>query len=163
MAKTYNKPLIEEFLDRVSFCPFSGCWLWMGSTLPSEYGTFHVPRKRGPAYAHRFSYEHFVGTIPDGLDIDHLCRVRCCVNPQHLEPVTRAENMRRAPFTGTDVMAAMWRAKTHCPMGHPYEGNNLVVESRKTQRVNRICRECRRAKDRRAYARERHSWACAVK
>lgn len=73
----------------------SGCWIWSGSVSTHGYGVLRI---RGRQYkAHRVMYEMYRGTIPVGLEIDHLCRVRQCCNPEHLEPVTRAENARRAP------------------------------------------------------------------
>lgn len=82
------------------------CWLWTG-TISGGYGRFHT----GGSYvrAHRFAYEQLVGPIPDDLTLDHLCMVKACVNPAHLEPVTRGENARR--FTQTI---------TECPRGHTY-------------------------------------------
>ena len=72
----------------------NGCWLWTGGIQPKGYGTF---RFRGKHYlAHRAAYEMFVGPIPDGLEIDHTCCVRHCVNPDHLEPVTPSENVLRS-------------------------------------------------------------------
>jgi len=71
------------------------CWLWTGALYVNGYGAFRGPDGR-TIRAHRFAYERVVGPIPEGLDLDHLCRVRACVNPAHLEPVTRAENLRRA-------------------------------------------------------------------
>ena len=70
------------------------CWLWTGPQTWNGYG--HASFRRRSTTAHRAVYEYLVGSVPDGLDLDHLCRVRLCVNPNHLEPVTRAENMRRA-------------------------------------------------------------------
>lgn len=71
----------------------SGCWLWTVSKASGGYGKFAA---RGVNWkAHRYAYQHLVGPVPDGLDLDHLCRVRHCVNPMHLEPVTRSENLRR--------------------------------------------------------------------
>ena len=70
----------------------------------------------GNVYAHRAAYELFVGPIPSGYEIDHLCRVRDCVNPDHLEAVTRRENLLRG-----DTFAATHAAKTECPRGHPYD------------------------------------------
>lgn len=71
----------------------NGCWIWGRFTLPNGYGQLTVKGKR--TLAHRYMYEKHVGPIPDGLVIDHLCRVRNCVNPDHLEPVTHTENQRR--------------------------------------------------------------------
>jgi hypothetical protein len=81
--------------------------------------------------AHRLSYEHHVGPIPDGLQIDHTCRNRKCVNPEHLEPVTNAENTTRQDHAE--------RRKTHCPKGHPYDEANTYVDPSGARR----CRACR--------------------
>lgn len=88
--------------------------------------------------AHRASYTMHVGEIPEGLTIDHLCRVRSCVRPEHLEPVTLIENLRRAEVWAR--RAAQQRALTHCPSGHPYEGANLRI----TKDGTRSCRACAR-------------------
>ena len=82
---------IKRFLEKVYICK-SGCWLWLGGIKDNGYSSFSYP---GGNYAHRFSHEFFVGKIPSDLEIDHLCRVRCCVNPDHLEVVTASENQRR--------------------------------------------------------------------
>src|SRR5689334_10590331 len=89
IAKTI--PPLDRFLTRVTQ-QTSGCWLWTGYLMPNGYGKFAVSRGIN-ALAHRWSYETFVGAIPAGLTLDHLCRVRGCVNPTHLEPVTRRENV----------------------------------------------------------------------
>src|SRR6516162_5887464 len=78
--------------------PNTGCWLWTGFLYPNGYGNFNAVRGRG-GYAHRTSYELYKGTIPPGMHIDHLCRVKCCVNPSHLDVVTAAENQRRSPIS----------------------------------------------------------------
>src|SRR4051812_13783907 len=86
--------LAERLMGRVSMEPFSGCWLWTGTLTDHGYGILENGHGAGKG-AHVVSYELHVGKIPEGLELDHLCRVRCCVNPRHLEPVTHYENMRR--------------------------------------------------------------------
>jgi len=93
--------------------------------------------------AHRVLYEWTVGPVPAGLELDHLCRVRRCVRPSHLEPVSRRENLLR----GVTIPAAHV-AKTHCPAGHPYVGANLELRPR----GYRVCRTCHRERSRRRAA-----------
>ena len=115
----------------------SGCIEWVGGKTAGGYGTFAKRTTRGTEQkelAHRWAYEQAVGPIPEGLDIDHLCRNRACVNPEHLEPVTRAENIRRAA-----------EVKTACPAGHPYSEENTYVRPGTTHRK---CRTCARERDR---------------
>jgi hypothetical protein len=94
---------------------------------------------------HRFAYTVFVGAIPEGLQLDHLCKVRACCNPDHLEPVTCRENLLRG-----DTITASQVAQTHCKNGHPLSGDNLYA---RPDRVNgRDCRTCRSAAKARARA-----------
>ena len=84
------------------------CWVWKGSVFKKPTGSYGQIRtghagERKLVRAHRFSYEAFVGPIPEGLSLDHLCRNTLCVNPSHLEPVTHAENMRRKPKKNKDT------------------------------------------------------------
>jgi hypothetical protein len=89
------RPVIDRLADRVEIAD-SGCWIFTGA-LRNGYGALGAgPRGSGLVYAHRVAYEHFVGDIPEGLHLDHLCMTRSCVNPAHLEPVTQGENNRRA-------------------------------------------------------------------
>ena len=99
----------------------SGCWHWTGSRDGAGYGRLSDPLrpKSGSMGAHRLSYEMFVGPIPEGLHIDHLCRVPRCVNPEHLEPVTQRENTLRGIGQG-----ALNARKTHCHRGHEYTPEN---------------------------------------
>lgn len=90
-----NNKQLDRFLRHVSIEP-NGCWSWTGYRQPSGYAQFALSwRPSVGVMAHRAAYEHFVGDIPEGLVIDHLCRNRSCVNPTHLEPVTQADNVRR--------------------------------------------------------------------
>jgi|SRR5579863_806996 len=103
MSFTRRIPLMDRFMSMVSPEPNSGCWLWMGSCLPFGYGQISQGRGLNPGRAHVVSYKHFVGLIPEGLVLDHLCRNPSCVNPMHLEPVTRGENVRRGFRWGPEV------------------------------------------------------------
>ncbi len=113
----------------------SGCWEWRRGRDTAGYGRFADETRVGRA-AHRWGYERLVGPIPEGLDLDHLCRNRPCVNPEHLEPVTRQENLLRG-----NTLSARNAAKTRCPNGHPYSGENLYV----SPSGGRRCRTCDKA------------------
>jgi hypothetical protein len=127
----------ERFWPKVNKNGEGGCWLWTGCQNGTGYGRFDK------SVAHRFSYQLLVGPVPDGLDLDHLCRVRHCVNPDHLEPVTRSENLRRGilhgPIDGGRA-AARQREKTHCPQGHEYTPDNTY--SPPSRPSARYCRRC---------------------
>ncbi|MCH9037475.1 MAG: HNH endonuclease [Chloroflexi bacterium] len=107
------------------------CWEWLAHISPEGYGRFTFNRSFG--YAHRFAYETFIGHIPSGMDIDHLCQNKWCVNPNHLEPVSRQTNAQRGN-TGIHQ-----RMKTHCPKGHPYDEQNTYRPPGKQQRQCRAC------------------------
>ena len=117
------------------------CWLWTGFIADNGYGGFSIGYSR--VSAHRASYELFVGPIPEGLVIDHLCRVRHCVNPDHLEAVTQSVNVSRGSNFNRD--------KTHCPQGHEYTPENVI---RKTVDGGRSCRTCNREKCNARYAKK---------
>ena len=127
----------ERFLERVQV-DAAGCWIWQGAT-DGRYGQTHVVCRENPQKAHRVAFELFVRPIPEGLHVDHLCRVPLCVNPGHLEPVTPAENVRRQNEAGNHN-----RAKTHCPQGHPYDAVNTRIVMRRGRPI-RFCRTCHRA------------------
>jgi hypothetical protein len=126
---------VARFWNKVERIPWSGCWIWMGA-CSGGYG--HVRLNRELKLAHRLCFEMHRGPIPDGLELDHLCRVPCCVNPSHLEAVTSSENTRRG--RNPEVTRARYAQITHCPKGHPYAGENLRV----TGSGNRYCLTCRR-------------------
>ncbi len=132
--------VIERFWAKVD--KTEDCWLWTASLNSGGYGQFRISQTDSPKRAHRISYELLVGPIPDDLCIDHLCRNRICVNPDHLEPVTTKENSRRG--IGGKLGAARQVAKTHCPHGHPYNAENTYTQPTKAGGVNRICRTCKR-------------------
>ena len=118
----------------------SGCWEWTRARNADGYGVFWSGDR--VVVAHRFAYEAFVGEIPDGLELDHLCRNRGCVNPAHLEPVSHRLNVMRG-----HTIPARNAAKTRCPK---CDGAYTVSATR-----GRYCKACKRATARRVYARQR--------
>lgn len=122
---------------RTSPEPNTGCWLWTGNVDRNGYGKMMNAAGRRD-WVHRVSYEHHVGPIPDGLELDHLCRMPCCINPRHLEPVTHATNIAR----GVSPSAINGR-KTHCRRGHPFNPTNTIARLSRG-RPARGCRACRR-------------------
>ena len=129
---------LERVLRRV-VVDDGGCWR---CTLTHIDGYAQVRVDGRIQYAHRVVYEWLVDQIPSGLTLDHLCRVRDCVRPDHLEPVTMRENLMRG-----STFVARNAAKTHCPSGHPYTGVNLYLNPQ----GGRECRACRRARKRAGY------------
>lgn len=116
------------------------CWEWLGAKRPNGYGVFGTQGKNEGA--HRFAWENLVGKIPDGLVIDHLCKNRGCVNPDHLEPVTYSENNIRGagPF-----LSRIRRAVTHCKYGHEFTEENTYVSTWQGS-TKRVCKQCRKSR-----------------
>ena len=121
-----------------------GCWEWIAFRTKDGYGRFRVGG--GKVLAHRFAYELLVGPIPEGLESDHLCRNRGCVNPAHLEPVTQQVNRLRG--VGLPALSAR---KTHCKNGHPFNAANTYHR----RDGDRECRTCKVAGHMRYSARRR--------
>ena len=138
----------ERLLSKIEIAA-SGCWVWTAARFPTGYGKFQVGRSGGDRLAHRWAYRLFVSPIPEATEIDHLCRNRACVNPQHLEPVTHSENSRRAGVGR--LTGARQKAKTHCPHGHPYDDENTY----RNPQGERACRTCQRLHARAHYWRKK--------
>lgn len=131
-----------------------GCWLWTGAKNNMGYGQLWDGTR--VQYAHRLVYQLLSGPIPEGRELDHLCRTPSCVRPDHLEPVTHRENVVR----GTSLPAQRAHL-THCKYGHPFDADNTQVR-RDGDRIRRACRECMRIKARlykaRFLARDPEGW-----
>ena len=132
---------VAYFLARVE--KGADCWEWMGQRNATGYGVMFLGKRDGKAIlgehstlAHRMAYWLWVGPIPDGMVVDHLCRNRACVKPGHLEAVTQSLNAIRG------------NATTHCPKGHEYTPENTYAGQKK-------CKTCTRARQREAYARSK--------
>lgn len=123
---------IKAFWDKVEITP--SCWIWHGATDSGGYG--RLTRKGVNFSSHRYAYEFLIGPIPSGLLLDHLCRVRLCVNPIHLEPVTRKVNNRRGLAIGKTHHNGV---KESCPQGHAYDESNTRL-----YRGYRYCKACER-------------------
>lgn len=132
--------LRDDFMQKVIPEPMSGCWLWTGAITADGYGRFYDKRTHS---AHRYSYQKLVGEIPQGLHVDHKCRQRSCVNPDHLEPVTQAENTRRG--IGAQRTREFCAKITHCKRGHELSGKNLRLQNLRQNGkvyVSRACKIC---------------------
>lgn len=141
--RKWVKPTIDRFNDRVK--KTSGCWVWVGGKRGAGYGAFWDDGVNW--LAHRWAYEHFVGAVPGGLTLDHLCRNTMCVNPEHLEPVTPRMNTLRGIG-----LAAVNAKKTHCKRGHEFTPGNTRSRVNGEGRPGRYCKECERQRDKRRRA-----------
>jgi hypothetical protein len=135
-GRTDRRTAQERFFGFVEITP-TDCWAWKGATDHLGYARFHA--SAGVQLAHRLAYEWFVGPIPAGLEIDHVCRNRRCVNPAHLEAVTHRENVLRG--------ASAPGGATHCPRGHVYDVSNTHI----APSGDRRCRRCNNDRNRAKY------------
>ena len=142
-------------MERVDRRADDECWPWLGYVMDNGYGKL-THKEEWSLLAHRLVYRFEVGPIPDGLDIDHLCRNRACVNPAHMQPVTRKQNLDRSPLVALrreqqkrakqerrekHLATSNWnKFKTHCPQGHPYDEENTYYRAN----GSRQCRACGR-------------------
>lgn len=133
---------VHRFMAKVN--ETDSCWIWTAALDPYGYGRFWA--NGGMVLAHRWAYEHFVGPIPAGLVVDHLCSNPPCVNPAHLDPCTQAENVRRGES------GARQAAITQCPRGHEYTPDNTYVIPRTGSRSCRACAQDRPRNKRRTVA-----------
>jgi hypothetical protein len=128
----------DRFMKHVSKDPVTGCWMWTGNWTRRMVGDYGLAWSDGKLHrAHRISYQLFVGRIPDGLVIDHLCRVCRCVNPRHLEAVTQSVNIDRG-ILGAIIRSR--KAQTHCKRGHEFTPEN----TKRKPGGRRECRACSR-------------------
>ena len=129
-GQVISRPLEDRFVERVAepFDPHNDCWLWTGAKTGSGYGQIWLGTVHREC-AHRIAYEMFVGPIPEGYHVDHLCRNRACVRPDHLQAIPGKENV------------SQWNLeKTHCRNGHLYDDQNTSRKTDGSRSARRVCR-----------------------
>jgi hypothetical protein len=133
-----SKTRFQRFIEKVAIDPATRCWIWIGHVNKvSGYGQFWDGEK--VVGAHVYSFEHHKGALPEGMEPDHNCKTRKCVCPDHLDPVTRRENLLLG-----DTIAARNAGKTRCDQGHEFTEQNTYVRAN----GSRGCRVCRSASNR---------------
>lgn len=147
----WKKSRLECFYEKTETDESTGCWNWTGYRNWGGYGLFWDGVRK--VSSHRWSYETFVGPIPDGMTIDHICRNTSCVNPDHLRVMSAYDN-----WLISESLTANNLRKTVCSNGHEFSGSNLVVQGNR-----RRCRECRRQRSIDAYYRRRGKAADGAK
>lgn len=136
-----RRSAVSRFMDKLEMITESGCWVWMACCNGNGYGRFGLSGRT--VYAHRFAFELLRGPIPPGLEIDHLCRVRSCVNPYHMEAVTDRVNTLRG-----ESVSALHHRKSKCSNGHALTGDNVRIEFSKISKYGRRrCKQCARDYD----------------
>lgn len=164
MSSDRTSRLARTFWSKIRVEP-NGCWIWTGSTTGFGYGRIYVDAQVKQVYVHRWAYELFVGPIPEGLDIDHVChnedksclggkagcRHRLCANPDHLRTATRSQNIRAGRKPGPRNVAP----KPQCKWGHDFDEANTYIVKQKDGRTWRMCRKCNARRQRETHARKR--------
>jgi len=146
-----KKTALQRFLEKIDIIEGSDCIVWAGSLRCMGYGKIQVGEgRKKEELAHRFSYKNFVGPISEGMQIDHICMNRACVNPSHLRVVTPRDNK----VFNSNSAAAKNLIKTHCPKGHEYTPENTLVK-KKSYGFGRECRTCDLARKREASRKSR--------
>lgn len=143
--------IAASFWSRVEIAQ-TGCWLWRGTVKPDGYGLTHDFTRKSSIHAHRWSYEFLKSDIPKGFELDHLCNVRTCVNPAHLEIVTHAENVKRAAAN-----------RSHCRNGHLLSPENIhVIKACKSRSTYKACLECFNRQQQRKSLLQKQRWAAGI-
>lgn len=142
------KPSTERLLRAIVVNPTTGCWLYSGSIARDGYGKMNGGLEDpSETLAHRISFKVFVGPIPDGCEIDHKCKTRGCVRPEHLQAIPHSLNVGLGDY----ITNHHNRVKTHCKRGHEFTTEN-TIQNRWGQKVTRKCRVCYNVNQRKNYA-----------
>lgn len=131
-----SQTIERKLKTQVFVHPITDCWYWMGGLNHAGYGLLTIGR-HGSMLAHCASYESVKGKVPEGLELDHKCRVRCCVNPMHLEAVTHQENCKRG--IAGETRRELARSQHQCKRGHWLFGENLYRQPKTGYRVCKAC------------------------
>jgi len=143
-----HRPVIERLNEKYAIDEETGCWLWTACLDKCGYGKFNMklPDGRKETLAHRALYFLFKGKIPVDKEIDHLCKTRNCVNPEHLEAVTHEVNILRGDYTSNHRNGR----KMYCKRGHELKGSNVLINKWKGY-ITRKCRTCNNDLSRKRY------------